>query len=473
MDRIELTIFRNLINNHEFLQRAYPFLKSEYFQEGEDRVVFDQISKHIDAYSLAPTMEALVIGLQSNQEIPEKTYTKSVELVYDLIPIEGTQLDWLLVETEKFCKDKAVYNAIMRSIKIFEGDDTELKPDAIPDVLTHALAVCFDTAIGHDFYENASERYDHYHSTEERLPFDIDYFNKITDGGLPNKTLTCLLAGTNAGKSLVMCHMAAANIAAGKNVLYISMEMSEIVTSLRIDANLLDVEISNVKHLSKEKYLGRIGKLKEKNNGRLVVKEYPTAGAHVGHFKALLNELKMKKGFIPDIIYIDYLNICLSQRVKGGNANSYTIVKSIAEELRGLAVEYNVPIVTATQTTRGGINNSDLEITDVSESIGLAATVDMLLGIIRTPEFDAQNQLMFKLLKSRFVDAASFGAFLVGVERSKMKLYDLETSAQSGLTPPQNVGTSRQPPVPQSPPAFSGSSFKNSKAMDFSDFKVD
>lgn len=467
MDRIELTIFRNLVNNNTFLKRAYPFFKAEYFHSATDRVIFEHIYKYVNTYNTNPTIESLVLSLQADNSIPEKTYTDAVESVYGLHPVEGTQLDWLLKESEEFCKSKAIYNAVARGIKIIDGEDPEFTPSALPTLLSDALSVCFDTNIGHDFYENADERYDHYHREEERLPFDIDYFNKITDNGLPKKTLTCLLAGTNAGKSLVMCHMAAANLSAGKNVLYITMEMSELVTSLRIDANLLDLPISQVKTLGKDKYLGRIGNLKKKTKGKLIVKEYPTSGAHVGHFKTLLNELKLKKNFVPDIIFVDYLNICLSQRVKGGNANSYTIVKSIAEELRGMAVEYDLPIVTATQTTRSGVNSSDLSITDVSESIGLAATVDMLLGVIRTPELDELNQLLFKLLKSRFVDAASYGPFLVGVDRSKMKLYDVEKSAQDGIGHQPRTG----PANTQDTPSFSGSSFKQAKGMDFSEFK--
>lgn len=477
MDRIELTIFRNLINNQSFLQKAYPFLKHDYFHDDTDRVVFDHISKYISEYNNTPTIESIVISLQGDTTIPESTYVSAVESVYGLGPVVGTQMDWLLKETELFCKNKAIHNAIMRSIKIIDGADKELRPDALPTLLSDALSVCFDTNVGHDFYENAEDRYEHYHREEEKLPFDIDYFNKITDGGLPKKTLSVILSGPNAGKSLVMCHMASAFLAAGKNVLYISMEMSEYVTSLRIDANMMDLDISAVKQMSKDKFISRLSKLHDKNHGKLIVKEYPTSGAHVGHFKALITELKLKKNFVPDVIFIDYLNICLSQRVKGGNANSYTIVKSISEEIRGMAVEYDVPIVSATQTVRSAVGSSDMSMTDVSESIGLAATVDMLLGLIRTPELDEQNQLLFKLLKSRFVDAASFGSFLVGVERSKMKLYDLEKSAQDGLMPPppsssrRPVGSANQPAIPDTTPQFSGSSFKQKKHVDTDGFK--
>lgn len=473
MDRIELTIFRNLVNNKSFLQKVFPFLKTDYFQSATDRVVFDHISKYVSIYNTTPTIESIVLSLQNDHAIPEKVYTDAVDTVYELTPVEGTQIEWLLSETEKFCKEKAIYNAIARGIKIIDGSDKELKPDALPSLLTEALGVCFDSNIGHDLFENAEDRYEFYHRELEKIPFDIDYFNKITDGGLPKKTLTCILAPMNAGKSLIMCHMAAGFVSSGKNVLYISMEMSEEVTSIRLDANLLNVDISSVKTLSKEKFIDRIGKIKNKTHGKFIVKEYPTSGAHVGHFKALINELKLKKNFVPDVVFIDYLNICLSQRVKGGNANSYSIVKSISEELRGLAVELNLPIVTATQTTRNGVNSSDLSMTDVSESIGLAATVDMLLGVIRTPELDEQNQLMFKLLKSRFVDAASFGPFLVGVERSKMKLFDLEKSAQDGLSTP-SVGQRNQPKVTavggesqQDQTPFKGSSFKGVNTAGF------
>lgn len=470
MDRIELTIFRNLVNNKEFLQKAFPFLKSEYFQSATDKIVFDHISKYISTYSTTPTMEALVLSLQNDLTIPEKVYTDAVETVYELEPVVGTQNDWLLKETEKFCQEKAIYNAIARGIKIIDGTDKELKPDALPSLLTEALGVCFDSNIGSDLFDNAEDRYEYYNRQLEKIPFDIEYFNRITDGGLPKKTLSVILAPMNAGKSLVMCHMAASFVAAGKNVLYISMEMSEEVTSSRIEANLMNMDISDVKRLSKEKFLDRINKIKGKTHGRFIVKEFPTSGAHVGHFKSLVNELKLKKGFKPDVIFIDYLNICLSQRVKGANANSYTIVKSISEEIRGLAVELDLPIVSATQTTRSGVGASDLDMTDVSESIGLAATVDMLLGLIRTPELDEQNQLMFKLLKSRFVDAASFGAFLVGVERSKMKLYDLERSAQDNVMQP--IGQRNQPKMPEDTPQpqmFNGSSFKK---LDVAGFKM-
>lgn len=469
MDRIELTIFRNLVNNKSYLQKAYPFLKADYFHSASDRIVFDHIAKYVSTYSTPPTIESLVISLQNDLTIPEKTYADAVTIVQELYPIEGTNFDWLLNESEKFCKEKAIYNAISRGIKIIEGTDDELNPDALPSLLSNALSVCFDTNVGHDYFDSAESRYEYYHTEESKIPFDIDYFNKITDNGLPPKTLICLLAGTNAGKSLIMCHMAASFLSQGKNVLYITMEMSEMVTSLRIDANLLNTEISEVKKMKKDKFLSKISNIHSKTSGKLVVKEYPTSGAHVGHFKALLSELKLKKGFVPDIIFVDYLNICLSSRVKNGNANSYTIVKSIAEELRGLAVEQCVPIVTATQTTRNGVGSSDLSMTDVSESIGLAATVDMLLGVIRTPELDEQNQLLFKLLKSRFVDAASFGTFLLGVDRSKMKLYDLERSAQDGLGSPSTF----KAPTPNTDrddgsQLFSGSSFKvKGDAKDF------
>lgn len=464
MDRIEVTIFRNLVNNSDFVQTAYPFLRSDYFHSAVDRRIFDHISEYITKFSVSPTIEALTISLQNDMSIPEHDFSEAVETVTTLTPVHGTSKEWLMEEAETFCRNKAIHNAIMQSIKIIDGQDKDFKPDAIPTLLSDALSVCFDTNVGHDFFENAASRFAHYHLKEEKMPFDIDYFNAVTEGGLPKKTLTCLLAGTNVGKSLIMCHMAASYLASGKNVLYITMEMSELVTSLRIDANLLDTEIKQVKNLSESKFMSKIKTLHEKNNGRLIVKEYPTSGAHVGHFKALISELKLKKNFVPDIVFVDYLNICLSQRVKGANANSYTIVKSIAEELRGLAVMCGFPIVTATQAIRSANGSSDLSITDVSESIGLASTVDMLLGVIRTPELDEQNQLLFKLLKSRFVDAASYAPFLVGVDRSKMKLYDLEHTA--------NRSEGNQPSTaPVSAPSFSGSSFKKSADMKFDNFK--
>lgn len=472
MDRIELTIFRNLIKSKQFLQKAYPFLKREYFSDDADKALYDHISRYIVKYNDNPTVENIVISLQNDNTIPETTYTNAVTAIYGLDLSQETNLDWLMIEAETFCKTKALHNAILRSVSIIEGSDKELKPDALPSLLSDALSVCFDTAIGHDYLDHASERHDYYTRVENKLQFDIDYLNKITDGGVTSKTLSIILAGTGVGKSLMMCHLAAANVSAGKNVLYITLELSEKAIAQRIDANLLGVNIGDLKKTKKEDFMSRIDKLNAKTHGKLIVKEYPTSGVHVGHFKALLAELKVKKKFVPDVIYIDYINLCLSSRIRAGSgANSYTMVKAIAEEIRGMAVEFDVPIFSATQTVRSANGASDINMTDVSESFGLAATVDMLLGAIRTDELDENNQVMFKLLKSRFVDAATFGPFLLGVDRSKMRLYDLEKSAQTNIS-------GHKAPMPDTVPAqnstqFMGTGFKQrANTSKFEGFKV-
>ena len=472
MDRIELTIFRNLIKSKQFLQKAYPFLKREYFSDDADKALYDHISQFITKYNDNPTVENIVISLQNDNTIPETTYTNAVTAIYGLDLSQETNLDWLMIETETFCKTKALHNAILRSVSIIEGSDKELKPDALPSLLSDALSVCFDTAIGHDYLGHASERHDYYTRVENKLQFDIDYLNKITDGGVTSKTLSIILAGTGVGKSLMMCHLAAANVSAGKNVLYITLELSEKAIAQRIDANLLGVNIGDLKKTKKEDFMSRIDKLNAKTHGKLIVKEYPTSGVHVGHFKALLAELKVKKKFVPDVIYIDYINLCLSSRIRAGSgANSYTMVKAIAEEIRGMAVEFDVPIFSATQTVRSANGASDINMTDVSESFGLAATVDMLLGAIRTDELDENNQVMFKLLKSRFVDAATFGPFLLGVDRSKMRLYDLEKSAQTNIS-------GHKAPMLDTVPAqngtqFMGTGFKQrANTSKFEGFKV-
>ena len=430
---IEQIILSNLCYNEEYLRKVIPFLKPEYFSRNEDRIVFNKIATHTETYNAAPSKQALMIAVTDDKAVTESEFSE-IQAIVETLDTEDADSQWLLDETEKFCKDKALYNAVMESIGILDGRNKDLSKDAMPSILSEALSVGFDNNVGHDYIENADERFDFYHRLEEKLPFDLEMFNKITNGGLSNKTLNVALAGTGVGKSLFMCHMAAANIAAGKNALYITLEMSEERIAERIDANLMNLPIGQLKDLSKSMFDDRISKLNEKIQGRLIVKEYPTASAHAGHFKSLLNELKLKRNFRPDIIFVDYLNICTSSRFRAGSsANSYTIIKSIAEELRGLAVEFDVPIVTATQTTRGGYNNSDVELTDTSESFGLPATADLMLALISTEELEQLGQIMVKQLKNRYADPTSNKRFMIGVDRARMKLFDLEDS-QAGLT---------------------------------------
>lgn len=431
--RLETTILRNLVHNEEYMRKVLPFIKSEYFTDESERTVYKIISEFVVKYNKPPTTEALGITLQ-NSNLPEGTFKETSELVKELDIFEKPNQDWLLDETEKFCKDKAVYNAILQSIGIMEGRDKNFSKDGIPSLLQEALGVCFDSSVGHDYFEDSSERFEFYNRVESRLPFDLSLFNKITNGGLPNKTLNIALAGTGVGKSLFMCHMAAANLALGKNVLYITMEMAEERIAERVDANLLNVEIDQLKNLPKQMFEGRIEKVNGKSQGKLIIKEYPTASAHVGHFKGLLNELSLKRSFKPDVIFIDYLNICASSRFKpGGGVNSYTYIKAIAEELRGLAVEFNLPIVSATQTTRSGFSNTDVELTDTSESFGLPATADFMFALISTEELEGLNQIMVKQLKNRYNDPTLYKRFMIGIDRAKMRLYDLEDIAQSNL----------------------------------------
>ena len=430
---IEQIILSNLCYNEEYLRKVIPFLKPEYFSRNEDRIVFNKIATHTETYNAAPSKQALMIAVTDDKAVTESEFSE-IQAIVETLDTEDADSQWLLDETEKFCKDKALYNAVMESIGILDGRNKDLSKDAMPSILSEALSVGFDNNVGHDYIENADERFDFYHRLEEKLPFDLEMFNKITNGGLSNKTLNVALAGTGVGKSLFMCHMAASNIAAGKNALYITLEMSEERIAERIDANLMNLPIGQLKDLSKSMFDDRISKLNEKIQGRLIVKEYPTASAHAGHFKSLLNELKLKRNFRPDIIFIDYLNICSSSRFRAGSsANSYTIIKSIAEELRGLAVEFDVPIVTATQTTRGGYNNSDVELTDTSESFGLPATADLMLALISTEELEQLGQIMVKQLKNRYADPTTNKRFMIGVDRARMKLFDLEDS-QAGLT---------------------------------------
>ena len=432
--KIETVILQNLVNDEKYMRKVIPFMKRDYFTDNTEQKIYDQIKIFIDEYNALPNKDALIVAFQNDKSLNDDQYKEIIQYVNELIPTDHNK-DWLLKETEKFCKDKALYNAILNSITIIDGRNKSLSTDGIPQLLQDALAVCFDNNVGHDYIDNSDSRYEFYHKVESRIPFDLDYFNKITNGGLPNKTLNVVLAGTGVGKSLFMCHVAASVLAQGKNVLYITLEMAEERIAERIDANLMNITLDQLKDLPKALFDNRIDKIKDKTNGKLIIKEYPTTGAHVGHFKALLNELQLKRQFKPDMIIVDYLNICASSRFKAGaNINSYTLIKSIAEELRGLAVEENLPILSATQTTRGGYGNTDVELTDTSESFGLPATVDLMFALIATEELDQLNQIMVKQLKNRYNDPTINKRFVVGIDRARMKLYDLEQTAQKGLS---------------------------------------
>ena len=428
---IEKTILSHLVFNEAYARKTLPFLKDEYFQNQSDKVVYKLIQNYVTKYNNTPTKEVLFLELNNKDGLNDTTFKDSKRLIEDL-QIDNTEIQWLLDSTEKFCQEKAIYNAIMASIKILDDKTGSSSTGAIPTLLSDALGVSFDVSIGHDYFLNADERFDFYHRKEEHIPFDLEYFNNITKGGLVRKTLNIALAGTGVGKSLFMCHCASNNLTQGKNVLYITMEMAEEKIAERIDANLLNVTVDELAILPKDAYDKKIARVKEKTVGKLIVKEYPTASAGSAHFRHLLNELRIKRNFIPDIIYIDYLNICSSSRIKtGSNVNSYTYIKAIAEELRGLAVEFNVPVVSATQTTRGGYGNSDVELTDTSESFGLPATADLMFALISTEELEDLNQLMVKQLKNRYNDPTIHRRFVIGIDRAKMRLYNTEQSAQT------------------------------------------
>ena len=429
---LEKTILRNILTQEDFMRKVLPFVHKKYF-EGVYRELFDQVTKFVTKYNKLPTLEAFKIELDEVTTMNEEMYTHALDILPDIFTPKDEDAEWLLETTEKWCQDRAVYNAIMESIQIIDGKHQQLTKNAIPDALQKALAVCFDTNVGHDYLENVEERYDFYHEQEERIPFDLEYFNEITKGGLPNKTLNIALAGTGVGKSLFMCHSAANCLSQGRNVLYITMEMAEERIAERIDANLLNVPIDQLDHLSKPMFLDRVSSIREKTDGKLIIKEYPTGQAHTGHFRALMNELRLKKSFKPEIVFIDYLNICASSRMKGmgGAINSYSYIKSIAEEIRGLAVEFNVPIVSATQTTRSGYANSDPGLEDTSESFGLPATADLMFALVTSEEMESLNQIMVKQLKNRYNDPNHNKRFVIGVDRSKMKLYDVEQSEQN------------------------------------------
>ena len=429
-NRIEDTILTNLIFNEDYCRKVLPFLKDDYFANRTDKILFDQIYQFVDKYNNLPTKETLIIELGNRKDITEEEY-KAIKQTINGLSYEENELQWLLDTTEKFCKDKAVNNAVLNGIKILDGKDKKRTPEAIPSILSEALAVSFDNHIGHDYIDDADDRFDWYHRTELRLPFDLQYFNKITKGGVPQKTLNVCLAGTGVGKSLFMCHLAASSILEGKNVLYITLEMAEERIAERIDANLLDVSTDDLHALPKTMFDDRVERLKSKSPGKLIIKEYPTASAHSGHFKALLNELALKKSFKPDVLFVDYLNICASSRFKGGNISSYFYIKAIAEELRGLAVEFKLPIFTATQTTRSGFVSTDIGLEDTSESFGLPATADFMFALMTSEELDSLNQMKVKQLKNRYSDPAINRSFIIGVDRSKMRLYDVEQKAQN------------------------------------------
>ena len=430
---IERTTLSNLVYNEPYARKVLPFIKPEYFSNRHERVVFEEINKFMEKYGNQPTKEALSIELDNRKDLNDDEF-KSIQTIVETLSDAQVDMQWLVDTTEKFCKDKAVYNAILNGIQIIEGKDKEHTAEAIPSILSEALAVAFDQNVGHDYVEDGENRYEFYHKKEEKLEFDLEYFNKITKGGIPQKTLNIALAGTGVGKSLFMCHMAASTLMQGKNVLYITLEMAEERIAERIDANLMNITMDDLHELPKKMFTDRLSKIQTKTNGKLIIKEYPTASAHTGHFRSLIKELALKKSFKPDVIFIDYLNICSSSRFKGNaNVGSYFYIKAIAEELRGLAVENNVPIMSATQTTRGGYANSDVGLEDTSESFGLPATADLMFALISTEELESLNQIMVKQLKNRYNDPGTNKRFVVGIDRARMKLYDCEQEAQDDI----------------------------------------
>lgn len=460
MANLETTILREVMTNDGFMRKVIPFLKPEYFDQAH-AFVFKEMAKFVGKYNKMPNKEALVIELEKNENLHGELSNEVYGVVETLTPQEVNN-DWLFESAEKWCQDRAVYLAIMESISIIDGKHKTLTPNALPDLLRDALGVSFDTNIGHDYIENFEERYEFYHRDEGRLPFDLEYFNTITKGGVPNKTLNVILAGTGVGKSLFMCHCASANLLEGKNVLYITMEMAEERIAERIDANTMNLPIDQLETIPKQMFESKVHKIAQKTSGKLIVKEYPTGAAHTGHFRALLNELETKRKFKPDVIYIDYLNICASSRMKGlgGSVNTYSLVKSIAEEIRGLAMEFDVPIFTATQTTRSGFGNTDVGLEDTSESFGLPATADLMFALISTDELEQLNQIMVKQLKNRYNDPNKNKRFVIGVDRARMKLYDVEQSAQADVL--------NEAPIPDKPL----NSFGDRERADFTGFNV-
>ena len=463
-ERIERTALKHLIHTEQYARKVLPFLKEEYFSDRLEKLIFREVSLFYEKYNSQPTNETLAIELNARKDINDSEF-QNITSTIATFQKEEINLDWLIQTTEKFCKDRAIQNAIMDGIQILDGKDKKHTPEFLPELLSNALSVSFDEKIGHDYIPESTERYDFYHKKEERVEFDLDFMNRITRGGVPTKTLNIALAGTGVGKTLFMCHLAAANLLQGKNVLYITLEMAEERIAERIDSNLLNVAMSDLPELPKLMYQDKIKRLEEKTQGKLIIKEYPTASAHAGHFKVLLNELAIKKSFKPDVIYIDYLNLCVSSRLKAGSsANSYTIVKSIAEELRGLAVEFDLPIFSSTQTTRTGYASTDIGLEDTSESFGLPATADFMFAIISTEELEKKNQFLVKQLKNRYNDPTINRKFMLGVDRSKMRIYDVEQNAQ------EDIVDANQQDEPEK------SVFDNSETAKrlnkFSDFKI-
>ncbi len=433
MDKVEVLILRNLLFNEEYLRKVVPFIKPDYFEDLTQKMIFEETLSFVQEYNQPPTKEVLCIEVEKRDDINDTSFTEATKFISYLEDVP-TDFDWLVDTTEKWCRDRAIYLALMESIALADGTDEKKGRDAIPSILSDALAVSFDSHVGHDYLLDYEARYESYHRKEDKIEFDLEYFNKITKGGLPNKTLNIALAGTGVGKSLFMCHVASSALLGGKNVLYITLEMAEEKIAERIDANLLNVPIQEITELPKLMFENKVTNLAKKTQGTLIIKEYPTASAHSGHFKSLLNELALKKSFRPDIIFIDYLNICASSRYRGNsNVNSYSYIKAIAEELRGLAVEANVPIVSATQTTRSGYGSSDVELTDTSESFGLPATADLMFALISTEDLEGLGQIMVKQLKNRYNDPTISKRFVIGIDRAKMRLYDCEQTAQDDI----------------------------------------
>ena len=433
MDKVEILILKNLLYNEEYLRKVIPFIKNDYFEDINQKIIFEEILNFAEEYNQPATKEILCIEVEKRSDINDTSFTEITKII-SYLEDEVSDLEWIIDTTEKWCRDRAIYLALMESIQLADGKDDAKGRDAIPTILSDALAVSFDNHVGHDYLQDYEERYESYHRKEDKIPFDLEYFDKITKGGLPNKTLNIALAGTGVGKSLFMCHVASSVLLQGKNVLYITLEMAEEKIAERIDANLLNVNIQDITDLPKTMFDSKVNDLAKKTQGTLIIKEYPTASAHSGHFKGLLQELALKKSFKPDMIFIDYLNICASSRYKAGsNVNSYSYIKAIAEELRGLAVEANLPIVSATQTTRSGFGSSDVDLTDTSESFGLPATADLMFALISTEELEGLNQIMVKQLKNRYNDPTMNKRFVVGIDRAKMRLYDCEQKAQEEL----------------------------------------
>ena len=457
-DRIERIILRNLFYNEDFTRKALPFIKTEFFTNHSESTLFGEINQFVQKYKNLPTKETILVELNKRKDLREDELTE-IKTIVNKLDKQEVELQWLLDTTEKFCKDRAVHNAVLSGIQILDGKDKNQNPEAIPQILSEALAVSFDNHVGHDYVEDAESRFDFYHKREKRFKFDLNYFNRITKGGVPSKTLNIALAGTGVGKSLFMCHVASSFLTQGKNVLYITLEMAEERIAERIDANLFDIPMEDIRDMPKQLYDNKVDKLNAKTKGQLIIKEYPTASAHSGHFRALINELTLKKSFKPDVVFIDYLNICASARFKGGNISSYFYIKAIAEELRGLAVEFDMPIFSATQTTRTGFASTDIGLEDTSESFGLPATADFMFALMSNEELEALGQMKVKQLKNRYNDPSMNRAFIVGVDRAKMRLYDVENNAQNIVDANQ---TKQNENYPKPEDAYSK----------FSDFKI-